>query len=234
MRAKWIPGFFALAFILAIASDYGYARTIVLEGSLDSNIAMKQRMGFSVKKPLSKLSFIFALPAAFKNRAVSQEIKELTVGFDPEPDEIKDETDAYGNRFKNATWNRLNKDARVSISFSTHITAGLSAMESNTPFPIEPVPQGERLYLKATELVQKNDPEILSLSRELTGNSPTEYAAVTSIINYVADSIKYTYNPARYDAVYTLKTSSGNCQNFAHLCMALLRAAGIPARIVGG
>ena len=31
-----------------------------------------------------------------------------------------------------------------------------------------------------------------------------------------------------------MKTGKGNCQNFAHLSMALLRAAGIPSRIVGG
>lgn len=234
MRPKGFLAILTLVVILAIAPGYGYSKTIVLEGSLDSSIVIKQQMSFSVQKPLSKLSFKFALPAAFKNRAVSQGIKDFTIGFDPEPEKVEDETDAHGNRFKKAIWNGLNKDARVSISFNTHLAAGLSAMESKTPFPIKSIPQGERTYLKGTELVQTDNPEIITLSRELTRDASTEYEAVTSIINYVADSIKYTYNPPQYDALHTLKTRSGNCQNFAHLCMALLRAAGVPARIVGG
>jgi hypothetical protein len=90
------------------------------------------------------------------------------------------------------------------------------------------------LYLRPTEIVQSNVPEIISLSKKLTAGATTEYEAVTAIFNYVRDNVKYTYNPPQYDALYTLKTRSGNCQNFAHLSIALLRAAGIPARIVGG
>jgi transglutaminase-like putative cysteine protease len=48
------------------------------------------------------------------------------------------------------------------------------------------------------------------------------------------NTIRYSYNPPKYDAIYTLKAGSGNCQNLAQYSLALLRAAGIPARIVGG
>ena len=50
----------------------------------------------------------------------------------------------------------------------------------------------------------------------------------------MADNIRYVYNPSRYDALSTLRAGSGNCTNAAHLSAALLRAAGIPARVVGG
>lgn len=211
-----------------------YAKTIVLEGKLDSTIAMTQQMGFSVPNPVSKIMFRFALPAEFHNKAVSQSIRNLNVRFSPEPDKVEDETDRYGNRFKKATWSSLSSDARVNITFETKIRSELSAMESRVDFPLKSIPDSEKIFLKQSEMVQSASPEITALSKRLTEGARTEYEAVTVILNYVSDAIKYTYNPPQFDASYTLKNRTGNCQNFAHLSMALLRASGIPARIVGG
>ncbi len=107
-------------------------------------------------------------------------------------------------------------------------------MESTAPFPVRSMPQKELVYLQATDLVQSDSPEIQSLAKGLTANAATLHEAVTAIANYVADEIRYSYNPPQFDALYTVKTKTGNCQNFAHLSMALLRAVGIPSRIVGG
>jgi transglutaminase-like putative cysteine protease len=211
-----------------------YAKTIILEGRLNSKVLVNQQIGFGVDKPLSKLTFKFALPSEFTNKAVSQRIQSLNIKFDPQPVKVNDATDEFGNRFKVVTWNNLNSDVRVNITFETNIKSELSAMESKAPFPLNPIPESELLYLKPTGIVQSNAPEITALVKKLTAGATTEYEAVTAILNYVIDNVKYTYNPPQYDALYTLKTRSGNCQNFAHLSMALLRAAGIPARIVGG
>lgn len=214
--------------------NYAFTKTIILEGRIDSKIKVTQQIGFSVDRPLSKLSFRFALPASFSNRGVSQNLQGLDIRFDPQPVKVDDEVDAFGSRFKTVIWNNLNKDARVSINFEVQIKSELPAMESRTTFPLQSIPQNEILYLKPTDMVQSSSNEIASLSKKLTADASTEYEAVTAILNYVADNIKYTYNPPQFDALYTLKTKSGNCQNFAHFNMALLRAAGIPARIVGG
>ncbi|MBF0329341.1 MAG: transglutaminase domain-containing protein [Nitrospirae bacterium] len=211
-----------------------YAKTIVLEGNLDSTIAMTQQMGFSVPNPVSKMTFRFALPAEFHNKAVSQSIRNMNIRFSPEPVKVEDETDVYGNRFKKVTWSGLSSDAQVNITFETKIRSELSAMESRVDFPLKSIPDSEKVFLKQSEMVQSSSPEISSLSKRLTEGAKTEYEAVTAILNYVADAIKYTYNPPQFDSLYTLRNRTGNCQNFAHLSMALLRAAGIPARIVGG
>jgi len=211
-----------------------HAKTIILEGRLDSKIAVTQQMGFSVDKPLSKLTFRFAIPSAFSNRVVNQNLQGLDTKFNPEPAKAEDEIDNFGNHFKVVTWTNLTTDTKVIITFETHIKSELSAMESKASFPMKSIPQSEMVYLKPTKMVQSDSPEITSLSKELTRHAFTEYEAVTAILNYVADNIKYAYNPPQYDALYTLKTKSGNCQNFAHLSMAFLRAVGIPARIVGG
>lgn len=191
-------------------------------------------MSFSVDKPLSRLTFTFALPTEFSNKAVFQNISDLNVKFHPTPSNVSDKVDRFGNTFRTVSWQNLSSDASVTITFSTRVKAEISAMNSKAGFPLRDIPASERIFLEPSSMVQSTADEIVSLAKRLTKDATTEHEAVTAILNFVADSIKYTYNPPEFDALYTLRTKSGNCQNFAHLSMALLRAVGIPARIVGG
>jgi transglutaminase-like putative cysteine protease len=212
-----------------------FAKTLMLEGRLDSSINMRQQMEFSVDKgEVQTFTFRFALPADYQFKSVSQSVDSLSTRFDPQPSSSNVETDRFGNRFQKVVWNNLGKDIRVNLGYTANIRSELSAMESRTPFPIGKVAAGDAVYLKATELVQSDAPEISELARRLTAGAKSEYEAVTAITNHVADAVKYTFNPPKYDALYTLETKSGNCQNFAHINIALLRSVGIPARIVGG
>lgn len=210
------------------------AKTLILEGNLDGSVDMRQSMEFSVNKgTLSSFSFKFALPATFTTKTVSQGIDRLDSIFSPQPSSSNVETDRFGNRFQRVSWTNVNQDIKVHLNYTVNLRTQLLAMESTTPFPIDGRISSESIYLKHTEMTQDNS-AIASLSRQLTDGTKSEYAAVSAIINWVTDNIKYTFNPPQYDAAYTLSTKSGNCQNFAHLSIALLRSAGIPARIVGG
>ena len=191
-------------------------------------------MEWRVDRPLSQLVVRFSLPAHFSNRAVSQNVEDVKLAFDPQPAKVEDEHDRLGNSRKKVTWNRPAGDVRVTMVYDATIRVRLSAMESSAPFPLGKVEAEEGQYLSATEFVQSDSEEIGSLADELTMGARTEYGAVTSIMEYVADNIKYSYNPPASDALYTLHARSGNCTNMAHLSMALLRACGIPARMVGG
>lgn len=218
-----------------LITEAAFAKTLMLEGRLSSSVAMRQQMEFSLDKgPVQSFTFRFALPADFRSKSVSQSVEALSARFDPQPSGSSVEQDRFGNRFQKVVWNDVARDIRVNLSYTANVRSELSAMESRTPFPIGKVSGTDALYLKATEMVQSDSAEIAELSRRLTAGAKTEYEAVTAITNHVTDSIKYTFNPPKYDALYTLETRSGNCQNFAHLCIALLRSAGIPARIVGG
>ena len=145
-----------------------------------------------------------------------------------------DDIDKFGNRFKKARWENLKQSVNITISFNAHIKAELRSMDSSAGFPLNGISNNDAVFLKPTQMVQSDNEEIIALSRRLTGNARTTHDAVNAILNWVADNVKYTYNPPQYDAMHTMKTGKGNCQNFAHLSMALLRAAGIPSRIVGG
>lgn len=211
------------------------AKTLILEGTLDGSVAMRQAMEFSVNKgTVSSFSFRFALPANFKSRTVSQSIEGFQANLSPRPASSTVETDRFGNRFQKVTWENVSQDIRVSLDYTANVRSQLSAMESKAPFPLGSQANAESQYLKATDMVQSNSSEITAMAKQLTRGARNEYEAVMAITNWVADNIKYTFNPPQYDAAYTLSTKSGNCQNFAHLSIALLRSLGIPARIVGG
>ncbi|MDK9717312.1 MAG: transglutaminase-like domain-containing protein [Trichlorobacter sp.] len=218
-------------FMISLAAS---AKTLVLEGNLDGAIAMRQSMEFSVNKgTVSSFSFKFALPATFTTRTVSQRVDGLDIALSPQPTSSTVETDRFGNKFQRVSWNDVSQDIRVNLSYTANVHTQLTDMASKTAFPLGNLASKESLYLQHTDMVQ-GDSAIKSLARQLTSGAQNEYEAVSAIINWVTDNIEYTFNPPQYDASYTLSTKSGNCQNFAHLSIALLRSSGIPARIVGG
>ncbi|HEY3308674.1 MAG TPA: transglutaminase domain-containing protein [Desulfuromonadaceae bacterium] len=224
-----------LGFAVLFVTGDAFAKTLMLEGSLNSSIAMRQQMEFHTDSgAVQSFTFRFALPADFQSKSVSQTVDSLSAKFDPQPSTSIVEQDRFGNRFQKVTWNDLTANIRVNLGYTANVRSELSAMESRTPFPIGKIPGSDALYLKTTEMVQADAVAIIELACRLTAGANNEYEAVTAITNHVADNIKYSFNPAKYDAVYTLETKSGNCQNFAHLDIALLRSVGIPARIVGG
>lgn len=218
-------------FMMSMAAS---AKTLVLEGNLDGAIAMRQSMEFSVNKgTVSTFSFKFALPASFTTRTVSQGVDGLNIGLSPQPTSSTVEADRFGNKFQRVSWSNVSQDIRVNLNYTANVHTQLTSLESKTPFPLGNLASRESIYLQHTEMTQGNS-EIKSLARQLTSDVRNEYEAVSAVINWVTDNIKYTFNPPQYDASYTLSTKSGNCQNFAHLSIALLRSVGIPARIVGG
>ncbi len=220
--------------IFALSVNIVLAETVALEGRLNSKIRMSKQMTWEIDRPLTQLTLRLPLPASYSNKAQSQNIQGLHVEFNPRPERIDDETDEFGNTIKRVVWKNVNRDIHVSMTFDAVIKTNLTAMESGASFPLKNVPNQETMYLVPTEYVQNNHSEIMSLAAELTRHARTEYEAATAILNYVVDNVKYTYNPPQYDTIFTLATKTGNCTNIAHLSIALLRASGIPARIVGG
>ncbi|MDI6744968.1 MAG: transglutaminase-like domain-containing protein [Thermodesulfovibrionales bacterium] len=232
---KRLSGIYPLCFLLIlIFYNPAHAKTLILDGDLESRIKTSQQISFDVQQSVKSLTFKFALPTEFSNKATSQGVDSLNIKFTPEPVSVVDDIDKFGNRFKKVRWENLRQSVSVTVSFNASIRAELRSMDSNAPFPLSGISGNDAVFLKPTQMVQSDNEEIIALSRKLTGNARTTYDAVNAVLNWVADNVKYVYNPPQYDAMYTLKTGKGNCQNFAHLSMALLRAAGIPSRIVGG
>ena len=195
MRRSLLTTCAIVACSVVMMSLVASAKTLILEGNLDGAVAMRQSMEFSVNKgTVSSFSFKFALPASFSTRTVSQGVDGLDIGLSPQPTSSTVETDRFGNKFQRVSWNNVNQDIRVNLNYTANVRTQLTSLESKTPFPLGSLASRESLYLQHTEMVQ-GDAEIKSLARQLTSGVKNEYEAVSAIINWVTDNIKYTFNP---------------------------------------
>lgn len=208
-----------------------WAKTLVVEGKIDGTVTVKKNVTFSVDQALSQFTYQFSVPSVYDNSGNVQRLDDFQVSATPPPTEATETTDQYGNRSRKIIWNKLQSDVRVTISYTTGITAVISPRTSRAPFPLNVVPESEQVFLKHSKLVQSDALHVIELASELTAGASTEHQAVSAILTHVADAIKYEYNPKQFDALFGLTTGAGNCQNFSHLAVALLRASGIPARV---
>ncbi len=88
-------------------------------------------------------------------------------------------------------------------------------------------------YLQPQALIESDHPQIQSMARRLNARDPI--AASRNFYQWVADNLTYT-GPSGQDrgALHALEARRGDCTDAAFLVVALCRAAGIPARCVGG
>jgi hypothetical protein len=89
-------------------------------------------------------------------------------------------------------------------------------------------------YLESTVYIQSNADEIKTLAHEIVGDEKNSWEAAKKINRWVYDNIKKQFTPDFSNALQTLNNMQGDCGEHSALTVALLRAAGIPARPVAG
>ena len=122
-----------------------------------------------------------------------------------------------------------------------------SAVVIDYPDPtVVPSPAGKGLNQKNTETdltkyliptmnCQVDNAKIKTIVAKVTAGLTSVKEQATAIYNYVRDYIHYAfYYDTKHGAVGTLEVGSGNCVDQAHLLVAMLRTADIPARYVHG
>lgn len=88
-------------------------------------------------------------------------------------------------------------------------------------------------YLQPTPTLQSDHPEIRSLAKKLTRSSkPCEI--IKNLNSYVFTKMEKRYTATFSSALESLRSGFGDCGEHAVLLAALLRASGVPARIVNG
>ncbi len=89
-------------------------------------------------------------------------------------------------------------------------------------------------YLTSSVYIQSDAGEIKSLAADIVGNEKNSWEAAKKINRWVFDNIEKQFTPDFSNALQTLQTRQGDCGEHSALTVALLRAAGIPARPVAG
>lgn len=87
-------------------------------------------------------------------------------------------------------------------------------------------------YLKATEVIDWQHPEVIELAKQIASGHPTSTAIAKACFEWVRDqichSVDYQMNPVTCRASDVLKYKTGYCYAKSHLLAALLRANQIP------
>jgi len=211
-----------------------YSQELVISGLQDSRISCVLEQKISIPDGMKRITVSFVEPADFDSRTYTQAIKDLRFAFSLKPDSEKREKDRYDNRIRRFSWDSPQGDISVSVSLNARIRVKLDSVRSETGYPLSSLPQEYSVFLEPTSQVQSDNPELAAISGELTRECKTQIEAVRSILHYTVDHLCYTLVPEKFDALYAYRAGSGNCQNYSHLAAALLRASGIPARIVNG
>lgn len=133
------------------------------------------------------------------------------------------EVDAYGNR---AIVMQLPDFA----PYSTH-PLSLSFTVRHKPQNSAPMPSPG--YRSAEPLIESTHPEIVAASQLLAGSTPLEIARNAQ--QWIVGTLSYAgYQLSEAGALAALRTKRGDCTEYAYLFAALMRARGIPARVLGG
>jgi len=206
----------------------------LINGGQDSRIlyALTQRVEPAGKTQYLRLSFV--VPVSFQSPTYNQRIEDFDLTFSIPPSERKDEQDKRGNQIIRVSWNDPTRAVDVTMRFTAINRTVLKTLESQAAFPLADLPKNMKDYLKATDQVQSDDAGIQSKAKELVSGVKTEFDAVQRILTWVVDHMRYVTPPQQFDALYSFNNGKGNCQNYSHLTAALMRAVGIPVRIVNG
>lgn len=226
-------GALVLVFV-SVWSCPSIAENYTVNGNMDSNIYYELQEQVTGGDGVRRMVLSFVVPQSFQSPTFRQEIKEFKLTFSPQPQDKKTHTDSRGNQIVVATWSKPPDTIDVRLTCNARSETNLPQLTTQAPFPLMKVDPAHRDYLKPTEQIQSNDPRIRELAEQLTSDVRTEFDAVQRVISWVVDHVHYVNPPARYDALYSLESGKGNCQNFSHLSAAILRAIGIPVRIVNG
>ncbi len=224
----------AAVIMIVAVHEPGLAENITVSGGMRSKINLSINKKVITFPGIQTLSLSFVAPEMFTSPTYRQDIQGFDLKFMPPPAEQTSQVDSRGNRIIRASWKSPPESIDINISLEASNITRLETINTSAPFPLTSIPADIVYYLKATSQVQADDVRVRNLAAELVKDVQTEFAAVQRIISFVVDYVQYTAVPEKQDAVYSLASRRGNCQNFSHLSAALMRASGIPVRIVNG
>lgn len=91
-----------------------------------------------------------------------------------------------------------------------------------------------RSFLQPTSFCQSDDPEIKKTAEEIIGEEKNSWRAAKKIAEWMRKEMTSTYDVGFADAREVWRNREGDCSEHTVLTVALIRAAGIPARAAVG
>ncbi|MEJ2627876.1 MAG: transglutaminase-like domain-containing protein [bacterium] len=210
------------------------AENYLINGGQKSKINYQLLQTLEPAAGIKVLKMNLVVPQSFSSPTYNQKIEDMQIDIDIQPDKRKESEDKRGNTIIELQWKKPASVIHITMNMAVTTFTKLEAIQSQAPFPLIIKERDLKEYLACTDLVQCDNQEITLKAESITGKAETEFDAVQQILTWIIDNMRYVTPPEQYDALYSFNSGKGNCQNYSHLAAALMRAVGIPVRIVNG
>lgn len=187
--------------------------------------ALKGELEEAKKEPWrSAATYIFLpIPRKVADKFYWQEVSSFSFNFSTYPSGIVFYTDKHSNNYTIFYWND-EVEEKVTVSMETMVSLMMNVSFINQtgphPYPLTSVPDDVKIYLQPTKNCPSNDEEIINRAKEIVGNFTDEVKIVDTILYWVSQNIG-PWPPTDW-------------LNQINYGIALLRAIGIPARLIFG
>lgn len=167
------------------------------------------------------------LPVSDRHQQISKEGQDTDPAF-----RFSTELGDTGNR--EATWlgSAVPERAKIAYEFSVLANAMHYRIDRDLAVP-EGYPRAIRPYLAPDEAIQVDDPEILGAASEIGADVGGIRARLRKIFDFTAALTPRSFKGTT-DALTALRLGEASCNGKSRLFVAISRAVGIPARLVGG
>jgi transglutaminase-like putative cysteine protease len=229
---------FAIAFAAFFAYPIAHSETVEITGVMNSSVNFEDDISITVPAAIRTLTVAIPTPTNTQVFGYTQTLGIVSVVSSRPPDQTHTDTDRLGNKY---TVDDFKNPAPGSITFTVTVTPVKIEVDLQTPLPsaeVDPhtLPSDIAEYLKPTDLVQCDDPQIAAVAQQFLVGTLDEATVASRIQEYLQRTISYNAGngDAPDDALYVLRHKNSLCDGWAHLFLALARADGLAARFVGG
>ncbi len=187
----------------------------------------------------SDVEITIPLPTSGGSLGHTQGIITSTVTADPTVQNMQEDVDESGNRWSVAQWSGVSGEIRLVREVRWLDETHYLPIRTTSRYPIDSngLPSEALPWLAASWQAQSDAPAIRQLASQLATGAVMQIEVVARILAWLHDHVAIAEcdNPVpQTDALWTLENLRGICGNFSNLALALLRAAGIPARAAWG
>lgn len=156
------------------------------------------------------------------------------VKLNPKP--LKYFRDKYGTLY--AVYKNLIVPPETNMTFSMIFKVKLKALEFSLKrvekSALQNISAKIKEFLKPSLEIESNADEIVEVAKELTSGVNDVVLMAYKVVNFTANHLCYAVVPENRTALWAFRNRAGDCTQFSRLCVALARAAGIPAKPVAG
>jgi transglutaminase-like putative cysteine protease len=221
---------FLLLIIVCVCSKqtlalwYLDADSVTVDIKVESGINIERQEG-------AYIEFITATVGFIPQETQSQTI--LRIDAEPKPQKIQDENYIF-------SWTGSKEiPTNPGFEINSRIKTKNTFYEiKKTEFPYIEFSEAIKKYTKPGEKIDSDNPKIIKKASELAAGETDYYKVVFKIAEWTKANVEYDLSTlnikASQKASYVLAYKDGVCDEITNLFIALLRAAGIPARFVLG